>query len=675
MSIKKQLQSLIGVASIAMVLVIGFVYYSLNNLNNIYQEVRTLDKLKSDLATASETGLQVIAALRGIVINPTDKQANDNTLKAIKEFDVIIKNLSSQEISKISDGFNKFEIEKLYKAFEGDLKLVESTVNSGQVVSTELYSNVNKTWRPLKANLAKWINANMEKTESITKHYGETTVSNKTLIILSLIVIFLVIFVFIFLTMQKITNGINVVSNGLADFFKYINKESNKAHTIDLSTKDEFGEMATQINKNITKIESHIKEDDAFVADVSRFAAEMGTGNMLAKIERDTSTPNLKELKNILSKMQYDLEHSIARSIPMLIDILDKFKKQDFTARFPNAYGKVAVSINELGDEMSKILKQNLIDGNILDQSSDTLLAQVDTLSRSANSAAASLEETAAALEEITATVVSNSNNVAQMSQYSSQVTNSARKGQDLARNTSGAMDDITNQVNLINEAITVIDQIAFQTNILSLNAAVEAATAGEAGKGFAVVAAEVRNLASRSADAAKEIKAIVENATNKASHGKEISSEMIKGYEELLENINKTTHTIAEIATASKEQEAGITQINDAITTLDRQTQENASIAALVKEIATEADTISKKIVAEAMEKTFIGKEDVVKNHSKTTNTQKPKAQVLQHSAPKPQTIKTVTKTSTHSSVAIKQPIKTISPSKSSNDDEWESF
>ena len=115
------------------------------------------------------------------------------------------------------------------------------------------------------------------------------------------------------------------------------------------------------------------------------------------------------------------------------------------------------------------------------------------------------------------------------MASLSNEVTASAKQGETLANQTNIAMDDINTQVTAINDAITVIDQIAFQTNILSLNAAVEAATAGEAGRGFAVVAQEVRNLASRSADAAKEIKLIVENATNKANQGKNIASNMIE--------------------------------------------------------------------------------------------------------------------------------------------------
>ena len=170
-------------------------------------------------------------------------------------------------------------------------------------------------------------------------------------------------------------------------------------------------------------------------------------------------------------------------------------------------------------------------------------------------------------------------------------------------------MDDITSQVTLITEAISVIDKIAFQTNILSLNAAVEAATAGEAGKGFAVVAQEVRNLASRSAEAAKEIKDLVQNATAKASFGKDITAEMINGYGELLTNVTAVDEMIKSISASSREQEAGITQINDSITNLDRQTQENANIASQTYEVANQTDELAKQIVEESQSKEFFGK------------------------------------------------------------------
>jgi len=285
--------------------------------------------------------------------------------------------------------------------------------------------------------------------------------------------------------------------------------------------------------------------------------------------------------------------------------------------------------------------------------------AKVKILNKSANEAAASLEETAAALEEITSTISNNTSSISQMSTYSNQVSLSAEKGQEMARNTTTAMDDITSQVNLINESIAVIDQIAFQTNILSLNAAVEAATAGEAGKGFAVVAGEVRNLASRSAEAAKEIKDIVQRATSKANQGKDISNEMIQGYEELLSNITKTTNMINQISNASKEQEAGIVQINDAIASLDQQTQQNAMIASQTQDIAIQTDAIAKEIVEDAIKKEFIGKNEILNTNSEL------KTQVSGNSTPQTQT-----KSNIH-----KPELQKFTPKQSSKNDEWESF
>ena len=146
--------------------------------------------------------------------------------------------------------------------------------------------------------------------------------------------------------------------------------------------------------------------------------------------------------------------------------------------------------------------------------------------------------------------------------------------------------------------------------------------TAGEAGKGFAVVAGEVRNLASRSAEAAKEIKAIVENATSKANQGKDIASNMISGYKQLNENISNTINLIQDIEMSSKEQLSGIEQINDAVNQLDQQTQQNAQIASLAQDIALVTDDISKLILSNANAKEFIGKNDVkakdMNNHKK---------------------------------------------------------
>jgi methyl-accepting chemotaxis protein len=192
------------------------------------------------------------------------------------------------------------------------------------------------------------------------------------------------------------------------------------------------------------------------------------------------------------------------------------------------------------------------------------------------------------------------------MSNYSNQLSSSIIKGEQLANSTVISMNEINEQTNAIAEAITVIDQIAFQTNILSLNAAVEAATAGESGRGFAVVAQEVRNLASRSAEAAREIKVLVETATNKANNGKKIADDMISGYKQLNDNISKTTKIIEDISESSKEQRTSIEQINDVVNELDKQTQQNAVVASETQRIAQETSLIAKKILEDVNNKEF---------------------------------------------------------------------
>ncbi|MGB5918995.1 methyl-accepting chemotaxis protein [Arcobacter sp.] len=337
------------------------------------------------------------------------------------------------------------------------------------------------------------------------------------------------------------------------------------------------------------------------------------TGIMKQTIQEKTQNEGIENLKNGINDLFKIVSTKVDGDLNKISAALLSFQKLNFTHRIEgNNLGEVANGLNNLANVVNEMLVENKANGLTLDKGSDLLLANVDKLNQSSNEAAASLEETAAALEEITANIRNNTQNIAKMASNSTNVTTSVSNGEKLAKQTTVAMDEINEQVKSINEAISVIDQIAFQTNILSLNAAVEAATAGEAGKGFAVVAQEVRNLASRSAEAAKEIKTLVENATSKANEGKNIAGNMIEGYKELNQNIQETINLISDIEMSSKEQQTGIEQINTAVTQLDQQTQQNAMVASQAHDIATTTDTIAKLIVSEANEKEFIGKNNV---------------------------------------------------------------
>ncbi|MDD2888165.1 MAG: methyl-accepting chemotaxis protein [Aliarcobacter sp.] len=429
-------------------------------------------------------------------------------------------------------------------------------------------------------------------------------------IISGLIVLLIIILVLIY-SMKVLNKNLTTIKDGLLDFFSYLNKETKTANLIKVNSEDEFGQMANMINENIKKTESLIIQDNNLIEDVKRVVNEVKDGKFSKRIEKSTENENLEELKDTFNEMLETTKNSVCEDINKVIKVLNNFAKLDFSGRIEDK-GNIAVGINNLAEIINKMLIENKSNGLTLDESSDILLKNVDKLNLSSNEAAASLEETAAALEEITSNIRNNTQNIAKMASYSNNVTKSANDGEKLANKTTQSMDEINTQVNLINEAITVIDQIAFQTNILSLNAAVEAATAGEAGKGFAVVAAEVRNLASRSAEAAKEIKTIVENATKKANEGKEIANHMIEGYKELNQNISQTINLISDIEMSSKEQLMGIEQINDAVTQLDQQTQQNAAVASQTHDVAVITDEIAKLIVSDANAKEFVGKNEV---------------------------------------------------------------
>ncbi|MEA2050252.1 MAG: methyl-accepting chemotaxis protein [Campylobacterota bacterium] len=212
---------------------------------------------------------------------------------------------------------------------------------------------------------------------------------------------------------------------------------------------------------------------------------------------------------------------------------------------------------------------------NIINQISNSTTKILDMTNKSSNS----LSQTTKTIEDLTEKISQNTKDISNMSNHTNSVTKSLKNELELANKTVESMDQINEQVVLINDSISVIDQISFQTNILSLNAAVEAATAGEAGKGFAVVAQEVRNLASRSAEAAKDIKNIVEAATSKANNGKEISNQMISGFELLNDSVNKMAEIIQYVTSSSIEQQKGIEDINIAINELSVNIKQSAEV------------------------------------------------------------------------------------------------
>ena len=450
---------------------------------------------------------------------------------------------------------------------------------------------------------------------------------------------------------------------------KDIASGNEQADRINKKSDDEIGKIVDSFNLYISKLKKGYIEDGKVIENVDEVIDKIAQGFYVYKIEKTSSNPQIQRLRDSINHMIERTNENLVSLNNTLIEYGNSnFKDVDSkldTTKVNGVMSSLATSTQLIGHTVSEFLSMIVATGTKLNNDTAVLSKSAKELSTSANEQAASLEQTAAAVEQITgiikqsvqktsqmsvlalelqksskegetlasrtnqamdeinkevssineaieeisATLTRSGENTSKMALYAQNVTKSSNVGKELAYKTATSMDEINTQVNAINDAISIIDQIAFQTNILSLNAAVEAATAGEAGRGFAVVAAEVRNLASRSAEAANEIKSLVENATAKSNQGKDIAALMINGYNKLNTNISNTLSLIKEVENASKEQKYGIEQISDAINTLDRQTQINANIASQTNEIAIETSNLASDVVDATTSKTFRGK------------------------------------------------------------------
>ena len=287
----------------------------------------------------------------------------------------------------------------------------------------------------------------------------------------------------------------------------------------------------------------------------------------------------------IQKQVSAEMERLVAEAEAILGRIAVSDLTQEMTGTYSGELGKVKTSINTVVRNLIQTITTVREVVESVASGSEEINKGNSDLSQRTSEQAGSLEETASSMQVMTETVKQNADNAKQANMLAREARETANQGGAVTQQAIEAMNEINKSSKKIADIITVIDEIAFQTNLLALNAAVEAARAGEHGRGFAVVAAEVRNLAQRSASAAKEIKGLINESIQRVTDGSELVNQSGRTLEDIVMSVKRVTDIIAEISAASQEQASGVEQVNQAIMSVDQSTQQNA---ALVEQITS---------------------------------------------------------------------------------------
>jgi len=318
-----------------------------------------------------------------------------------------------------------------------------------------------------------------------------------------------------------------------------------------------------------------------------------GRGDLTQQISLDDKDGFFKNLSGGLNSLVSTVEVALNDTLRMLGAMSRGDLTERITRDYQGSFGQLKDNANTTADKLTDVIGNVRSSSGAINSAANEIAQGNADLSQRTEEQASSLEETASSMEEMTSVVKQSAENASSADGLASEAKTKAQRGGEVVSQAVVAMEDINTSSKKIADIIGVIDEIAFQTNLLALNAAVEAARAGEQGRGFAVVAGEVRNLAQRSAGAAKEIKDLIRDSGDKVEDGTKLVNESGETLQEIVEAVDKVSTMIREISEAAQEQTSGIGQVNTAISQMDDMTQQNA---ALVEEASAAGEAMAEQ-------------------------------------------------------------------------------
>lgn len=350
-------------------------------------------------------------------------------------------------------------------------------------------------------------------------------------------------------------------------------------------------EKAAQVETDAKALAEQRKRDDDLGAEIVALVEKVTSGDLSQRLSTEGKDGIFAEVCSQINQLVDGLD-------AVLLDVGEKMQalangdlSQRIHADYRGAFGELKENVNRTANQLNEIVSDIQLASGKVEGAAAEINGGTEDLSRRTEQAASNLEETAASTEQMSATVKQNADNAENANQFADTANQSALKGGEVVKQAVGAMSKIEESAKKITDIIGVIDEIAFQTNLLALNASVEAARAGEAGKGFAVVAQEVRQLAQRSAQAATDIKSLIQDSNGQVKDGVQLVNQAGEALSEIVGSIGKVAKIVEEISIASQQQTSGVQEINSSVTSLDEMTQQNS---ALVEESTAAARSLT---------------------------------------------------------------------------------